>query len=353
MSKTCKIAFAIIFMVGCPASTPQYVPSHTTGSTKSPLAAKKEPRIRTPDIECRSANDFKTAYGKRVRISGTYSIKAIHSKGGKIIANWPVVVLSDGSEVLIESFWEHKNGLLPKEKKEYINKIMWAVGILRREPPRGKGAQNLIAPTIAPLFKNRVGRRKSQRVSVQYRRRSDMSNGCKVPITIKRALSLRERTASPRGKASLASAAVMRAFTDKNPGKWTILPRVDGHMIDTALNRLSTATTFDFPDGRKISVTLQNRSRFGLCSKISKCWRLHSEKRWPTAIVRDALRVMGTFFALKKASGKTSSSSLSILKDKPARAGKINKREKTMMKIYNYVDREVSMLFRSACLKSG
>lgn len=132
--------------------------NESTGGTSvpdesRPGAGASDPQPEsTPSGCCRTREELDAAYGSRVRVVGTYRVVPIHSKGGRdLIARWPAVVLADGTEVLLESFWNHVDGRSPREREELVGRRVAARGVLRREPPRQEGMQNLLAPTLAPV----------------------------------------------------------------------------------------------------------------------------------------------------------------------------------------------------------
>jgi hypothetical protein len=123
--------------VDCQAAVPA---PESSANTNKPLALDSADPAKADE-----------AFGERVQVTGIYRLKKIHSKGGKLIAEWPVVVLGDDSEVMLGSFWKHKDGRSVDEEPDYIEKRVRAVGVLHSEPPKEPYAQNLMAPTIAPV----------------------------------------------------------------------------------------------------------------------------------------------------------------------------------------------------------
>lgn len=105
---------------------------------------------------CKSKKDLEKAYGKKCVVFGTYEIQPFHTKKDIVFANWPVLVLEDSTVVLLESFWNAKDKRSPNERLDLVGKRVKAKGLLHREPPTDKGAQNTMIPCLTEVTEYQV-----------------------------------------------------------------------------------------------------------------------------------------------------------------------------------------------------
>lgn len=91
------------------------------------------------------------AYGRRCRVEGRYEIMPFENKKGRVFVHWPVVVLNDGTSILLNSFWQHKNGRSADERTELVGRRVQVEGVLHREPPTDAYSQNVAIPTVSPV----------------------------------------------------------------------------------------------------------------------------------------------------------------------------------------------------------
>ena len=85
------------------------------------------------------------------RVLGIYDIRPFRTKRNIVFVHWPVLVLSDSTIVLLESFWRHENGRSPEERKDLVGTLVEAKGVLHQEPPAEEAAQNIAIPCISPV----------------------------------------------------------------------------------------------------------------------------------------------------------------------------------------------------------
>jgi hypothetical protein len=98
---------------------------------------------------CKTFEDIRKSYGKKCSVIGTYEIKPFNNKKGKLIANWPVVVLEDNKMVLLESFWQKEKMRPEEEQKLFSGKKVRATGKINQFPPGS--IENIAIPCISPV----------------------------------------------------------------------------------------------------------------------------------------------------------------------------------------------------------
>jgi len=108
--------------------------------------------MRSSDLMiCKNNKDLEKAYGKNCFVVGNYEVQEFYTKKNTVLANWPVLVLEDSTVVLLESFWNAIEKRSPKEKSELVGKKVKAKGLLHREPPKDKAAQNIAIPCLTEV----------------------------------------------------------------------------------------------------------------------------------------------------------------------------------------------------------
>ena len=95
------------------------------------------------NVICRTAADLERVYG----------IKPFTTKKNVVFVHWPVVVIDDGTAILLESFWGHVDGRSPNERPDLIGKRVVVIGTLNREPPTDEYSQNIAIPCISPVVR--------------------------------------------------------------------------------------------------------------------------------------------------------------------------------------------------------
>lgn len=100
---------------------------------------------------CRTMQDVENAYGTKCLVLGTYDIKPFKTKKNIVFVHWPVLVLSDNTVILLESFWRHKDGRSLAERRDLCGKQVKVKGVLHEEPPTDEAAQNIAIPCISPV----------------------------------------------------------------------------------------------------------------------------------------------------------------------------------------------------------
>jgi hypothetical protein len=61
----------------------------------------------TPRHEiCRTRSDIEAALDGVCSVVGIYEMKTFAGRGGTSLGEWPVLVLADGTEVMVESLWD-------------------------------------------------------------------------------------------------------------------------------------------------------------------------------------------------------------------------------------------------------
>jgi hypothetical protein len=68
-----------------------------------------------------------------------------------VFVHWPVVVLNEGTLILLGSFRQHENSRSPDERTELIGRRVRIKGVLHLEPPTDTRSQNVAIPTVSPV----------------------------------------------------------------------------------------------------------------------------------------------------------------------------------------------------------
>jgi len=99
--------------------------------------------------DCTSNAQIETHIGSVCRVLGTWELRQFYGKKGNVIREWPVVLLDDGGDVLVESFWDEA----AKPDDETIARHQGArvavTGMLHGEPPGS--FQNVPIPCLSPV----------------------------------------------------------------------------------------------------------------------------------------------------------------------------------------------------------
>lgn len=69
-------------------------------------------------------------------VAGRYEIKTFAGKKGSSLGDWPIVVLADGTEVMIESLWDPSKKPAPEVVEKLRGKKVLVQGELRSSPPK-------------------------------------------------------------------------------------------------------------------------------------------------------------------------------------------------------------------------
>jgi hypothetical protein len=85
---------------------------------------------------CRTRPDIEAALGGVCSVVGTYAMKAFEGRGGTSLGEWPVVVLADGTEVMVESLWDQSKAPGPEVVARLRGRQVEVTGPVHSSPPR-------------------------------------------------------------------------------------------------------------------------------------------------------------------------------------------------------------------------
>lgn len=89
-------------------------------------------------------------YQQVCAVTGTYTIKPFPDKKGGLLDEWPVLILADGTEVMLESIWDKDRKPDSTTTQRLQGKRVEAVGTLHSSPPRESPA-NFGFPCLSPV----------------------------------------------------------------------------------------------------------------------------------------------------------------------------------------------------------
>lgn len=127
-------SFVFALMAAC-ASTPAPV---TRPAPETPMTAN-----------CMTRTDLEAAFDQRCRVVGRYEMRDFHTKKGAVFRTWPVVVLDDGTPVLIESLWDESTRHDDATIAAHQGKRVAVTGTLHGEPPGS--IQNFATACVSPV----------------------------------------------------------------------------------------------------------------------------------------------------------------------------------------------------------
>lgn len=110
--------------------------------------------------ECADAARLAARVGASCRVTGRYQIKRFPGKKvDTVLAEWPVIVMADGTEVMLESLWDPSKAPERGTVTQLAGKLVEATGTVHREPPVQPGhAANSCsgASRRSPSFEQRI-----------------------------------------------------------------------------------------------------------------------------------------------------------------------------------------------------
>ncbi len=100
---------------------------------------------------CTDVAALKARVGGRCTVTGVYAIEHFPTKrGGKQKTPWPVVVLDDGTQVMLESVWDASKRPDAETIARLEGNVVTAIGTVHTSPP-SEQPQNLLFYTLAPV----------------------------------------------------------------------------------------------------------------------------------------------------------------------------------------------------------
>ncbi len=115
----------------------------TSQASTPPTTAVKVP------MQCATRSDLERAWGTSCRVIGTYRMQTLTDKKGQPFRTWPVVVLDDGTEVLIGSIWKAAEKPSDETSSRHDGQRVRVTGTANAEPPGS--IQNIAMPCISPV----------------------------------------------------------------------------------------------------------------------------------------------------------------------------------------------------------
>ncbi len=131
---------------GCPQQST--TPTHTA-SAPNTMSSTKEAAMAA--AECTTASELEKAFDTTCRVVGTFDVKDYFTKKNTLLAAWPVVTLSDGTTVLIESLWDKSKRLDDATIASYKGQRVAVTGMLHAEPPGAMA--NFAEACVSPVAK--------------------------------------------------------------------------------------------------------------------------------------------------------------------------------------------------------
>lgn len=147
--------FALGALVGCATTGPEPIPAPIAGTSGSvPPPALATPRLGAPIDPalplCERMLLSRARTGATCRAVGVLARREFTSKGGAVIDTWPVLVLADGSPLMLESIWLPDTKLEAATITALEGQPVEVAGKLHDVPP-GSIQNWTHAPTLAPV----------------------------------------------------------------------------------------------------------------------------------------------------------------------------------------------------------
>ena len=105
-----------------------------------------------PDVAtCSTQAEARAAVGTVCTVTGTYKLEQFYGKKGTVIRTWPVIEMSDGASVALESLWDESKMPSDQEIARWLDQPVAATGTLHGEPPADDRMANMSQLTISPV----------------------------------------------------------------------------------------------------------------------------------------------------------------------------------------------------------
>lgn len=117
-----------------------------------------EPARAAAEAVCPDAAGLAARVGASCRITGRYQIKRFPGKKqDALLAEWPVIVLGDGTEIMLESLWDRSKAPDRETIARLEGKQVEATGTVHREPPvEPDHAANFLFWCLSPVAELRL-----------------------------------------------------------------------------------------------------------------------------------------------------------------------------------------------------
>jgi hypothetical protein len=132
---------ALALTLACSGGAPVAAPAPAPATQRAPV--------------CRTKAEVIAAYGAVCAVVGVYELKVFPGKGGGVLDEWPVVVLADGGEVMIESLWDKRKKPDAAAVARHRGRRVEVVGALHAAPPRDM-PENFGFPCVSPVESLRI-----------------------------------------------------------------------------------------------------------------------------------------------------------------------------------------------------
>jgi hypothetical protein len=143
------LAFLIAAAVGCSTSSSSTAQPETNNQPEPTMTTNGD--NDTTATTCSTEADVRAAVGTVCTITGTYQLKEFHSKKGEVFRTWPVVVMSDGTVVALESLWDESKMPGDADLDRYRDQQVEVTGMLYGQPPADNRKANMSQLTISPV----------------------------------------------------------------------------------------------------------------------------------------------------------------------------------------------------------
>lgn len=121
----------------------------------SPQSSSQGQAPAPPRPSCRARAEIDAALGGVCSVIGVYQLKTFAGRGGTSLGEWPVVVLGDGTEVMVESLWDARKAPAPDVVARLRGRQVEVTGPVHASPPR-ELPENFAFPCVSPVESLRV-----------------------------------------------------------------------------------------------------------------------------------------------------------------------------------------------------
>jgi len=142
-----------LVITGCASSTLE------SPITEPPVIKPNDKTSAAAQVRCTTVAEVRAALGHICTVVGVYKLEEFTNKKGVPFRNWPVVVLSGGSEtVALESLWDESKMPTAAEIARWLDHTVEVTGKLHSQPPSDQHIANMGQLTISPVESIRLVR---------------------------------------------------------------------------------------------------------------------------------------------------------------------------------------------------
>ena len=150
MRSISTLVLLIATAVGCSTSSSSTSPPETNHNQPDPTMTTNGDDDTTATT-CSNEAEVRAAVGTVCTITGTYQLKEFQNKKGEVFRTWPVVVMTDGTVVALESLWDESKMPSEADVGRYRDKKVEVTGMLHGQPPADDRKANMSQLTISPV----------------------------------------------------------------------------------------------------------------------------------------------------------------------------------------------------------